>query len=490
MVVRWDQPDSYYSHGWLVPLISAGLLWLRRKELAAARVRPCAWGLLVLASSLVLHLLATMLQVGFLSGFALVGVVAGLVLALLGKEVLWCVWFPIAFLFFMVPVPEALIEKVSFNMKLLAASVATAVVDGLGLAAVREGSYIRIPSGTVVVDDVCSGLKYLISLTAFGALYAHISSLRPSLKAVLFALSIPIAFVANVARLTIMVLVGYWWGIGATGKWYSHDVFGFALFAAAFAMLFAAESLMLGRRGRGRPEPEPDGQEGPGPEVQQAPSKPATLATAGRAVPAAALALLGLTAALSLLLSRPVEASPLTEAFAGIPARIGSWSGTDQALTDREYEVLGTRDVLSRVYGNPDGAVANLVIVIAQQVRRRTHAPEQCFTGGGYETVSLGDRMVQVASADGGTRDFTVRELIVYHAGETVVAWYFYKSGPRLDTSYWQHHVAVALRKLRDPDASDVLVRLNAAGLDAAGARETLAAFAAEAIPAVLPALP
>jgi exosortase A len=251
MTIRWDEVNSYYSHGWLIAPIALALIYRKRKLLAAARVRPCRWGLAILIPSLLLHVLGTAWQVGFLSGFALIGVLIGLVLALFGPQVLRTVLFPLVFLAFMVPLPVLLVESVSFRLKLLAARFAVGALDVVGLPAVREGSYIHIPTGTVVVEDVCSGLKYLISLMAFGALYAHISSVSKLQKAILFLISAPISFAANVMRVTLMVLIGYFWGIPATEKWYLHGVFGFVLFAVAFAMLFATEALfMRGRRRR------------------------------------------------------------------------------------------------------------------------------------------------------------------------------------------------------------------------------------------------
>ena len=98
-----------------------------------------------------------------------------------------------------------------------------------------------------MVDDVCSGLKYLIALMAFGALYAHLSSVRTWQKWALFLLSIPISFLANVGRVTLMVIVGYQWGVAEVERWYFHDLFGFVLFIVAFVCLFAVESLMLTR---------------------------------------------------------------------------------------------------------------------------------------------------------------------------------------------------------------------------------------------------
>jgi len=499
MGVRWLQENSYYSHGWLVPPIGAGLLWLRRREFAAAPVRPSGWGLLVLIPSLAVHVLATSWQVGVFSGLALMGVVSGLVLTLLGPRILRLCWFPIAFLAFMVPLPEALIENVSFKMKLMAAGTATGALELLGLAAVREGSYIRIPAGTVIVDDVCSGLKYLIALTAFGAVYAHISRLGPRLKLVLFAASIPIAFVANVGRVTLMVLAAHFSGIESTEKWYFHDFFGFALFATAFIFLFGTEYGLLRASGAAGPaaktEPGADTPEAAAPGAAEAASQNvcprlASARPAGR-LAAVTLGVLALAAAASIYVSWPRGVSPATDVWAAIPTRIGSWQGTDHPLSEREYEILGTRDVLSRSYVNPGADRVLLVVVVAQQMRKRSHPPEQCLTGEGYLLRAVNERTLSLPAGTAGD-SLRVRELVLDRGQESRITWYFFKSGPHLNSSYWRHQARVALRKVTDPDAADVLVRIETSVAQGKleGGRAVLRGFFADAGEALLTRLP
>ncbi|MFO8006907.1 MAG: EpsI family protein, partial [Candidatus Brocadiia bacterium] len=402
MMIRWDQAGGYYSHGWLVLPISAYLLYRRRKRIAACPVRACPWGLAVLVPALLVHVVASAWQVGFLSGFALLGALAGVVLTLLGPQMLRVVAFPLIFLLFMVPVPSVLIEKASFRLKLAAARLAVGFLDVAGLAAVREGSYVRIPTGTVVVDDVCSGLKYLIALTAFGALYAHISPLDRPRKALLFALSIPVAFVANVVRVILMLLVAYRWGPESVEQWYFHDLFGFALFTTAFLLLFTVESAFLKKVGLDRWGPEQK-------EYAAGPS-PGPRGQSVGASGAVVVCLLALTAGAALYLSWPRQTAEATAVLARVPRRLGEWEGMDQTLDERVYEILGTEDVLSRVYVNDQGQQVQMLVVLARQVRRRTHPPEQCLTGEGFRITAARDRPVDLGGG-GGPGRVGVREL-------------------------------------------------------------------------------
>ncbi len=455
MGVRWEATGSYYSHGWLVPPVSLYLVWRKRRQLAAARKRPCAWGWLLLAPSLLAHVFGTACQVGFISGFAMLGTLAGVVLTLLGPEVFRILLFPIAFLAFMVPLPELLIELFSFRLKMWAARIAVGTGKMFGMVLAREGSFVHMPEGRLVVDDVCSGLKYLISLTAFGALYAYISSANRWGKALLFLLAVPVAFVANVLRVTIMVAAAYVAGVETAEAWYFHDLFGFLLFIVAFVILFAVEALLLKPRKHGEDDTR-TGRSDNG-------ATPEPLSGRLRVSPAAygaVLLPLAAVAAVSVHLSWPRQTASASQILSVIPEQFGRWHGRDQELDDRTYDVLGTRDVLSRFYVDDRGRRVQLLIVVAQQIRRRTHPPEQCFSGGGYSIRSRTLRTVPVALQ--GQSSIEVRELALDGPGHNRLAWYFYKTGRRISTSYFWHQAGVALRKIAAPDAADILIRVDA----------------------------
>src|ERR1700693_5519075 len=61
MAQRWGH-DSRYSHGYLVPLFSLSLLWVRRSRLdSVASGRPSWWGLPLLLGGLALNAVGTYL---------------------------------------------------------------------------------------------------------------------------------------------------------------------------------------------------------------------------------------------------------------------------------------------------------------------------------------------------------------------------------------------------------------------------------------------
>ncbi|MBI5357995.1 archaeosortase/exosortase family protein, partial [Candidatus Saccharibacteria bacterium] len=113
MYDRWNEHDTYYSHGLLVPFISAFLVWMRRKELAEIKIAPSASGWAFFGAGIGIHLISALWRVYFSSGFSLLLVLPGIILLALGKEHLKKLLFPLLFLIFMIPLPLVAIANIS-----------------------------------------------------------------------------------------------------------------------------------------------------------------------------------------------------------------------------------------------------------------------------------------------------------------------------------------------------------------------------------------
>lgn len=252
MAERFDAHDSFYSHGWLIPAASGWLIWQRRARLNSGtatdlpRLAGDRWlspnssfaGLGLLLPCLAIHLTATWLHIGFVSGFAMVGAVWGLVWTCWGRAALWALRFPMLFLLFMVPLPGVLLIAISFKMKMMAASLATVCLNLLGIAATQAGSSIEVPNMTVIVDDTCSGLRSLISLIALGVLWTSLMgpAARPVHRLAVVAASVPIALVANMVRILVLVLLSLIYGPKIADS-FVHYGSGFVVFGVSVAAL-------------------------------------------------------------------------------------------------------------------------------------------------------------------------------------------------------------------------------------------------------------
>ena len=254
MAERFDAHDSFYSHGWLIPIASAWLIWQRRAQLATISKHPSFWGLALLVPSLAVHTAATWWHVGFVSGLAMLGAIWGFIWTFWGWSVLRALRFPMLFLLFMVPLPGILLIAISFKMKLMAATLATALLKVIGIAAVHAGSTIHVRGLSVIVDDTCSGLRSLISLIALATLWTAVvpASAKRWKKLAIVASSIPISLLANMVRIVVLVLLSAIYGPQIADSFIHYGsglvVFGVALMALTWlTKMFIGPSRTLAR---------------------------------------------------------------------------------------------------------------------------------------------------------------------------------------------------------------------------------------------------
>ena len=121
--------------------------------------------------------------------------------------------------------------------------VAAAVTDVLffaGLPIARDGVVIYVGPYQLFIADACSGLNQLVALAAIGALYVHVAAHAARAHSLLLLASIvPVATLANVARVATLVLATYFGG-DALGR-QLHDYVSYAEIAVAFGAFFVLD---------------------------------------------------------------------------------------------------------------------------------------------------------------------------------------------------------------------------------------------------------
>jgi exosortase len=250
LVIQWGR-DENYSHGFLIPVISAYLIWGRRDSLrqAAGPGQSSLWGFFLCLASVMLLVVGRAGAEFFLQRSSLVTLLIGGVWWLWGASVLRLIAFPLLFLFFMVPLPYLVYDSIAFPLKLFAARVATESLMLFGVPVFREGNIIHLAGHTLEVADACSGIRSLVSLVALGVVYGYFTE-DVRWKRVAIALStIPIAIAANAFRVTGMGLLTHYVS-AKVAEGFFHTFSGWLVFVVAFALLFAvgASLRLVGRR--------------------------------------------------------------------------------------------------------------------------------------------------------------------------------------------------------------------------------------------------
>jgi exosortase len=221
-------PDE--EHAWIMPLVVLALLWCKRKEFLELEKRVFWPALFVLLMAIMLHTAGYIIQQSRLSVVAFVLGIYGLLGLFLGRSWMWLALFPFSLFVFCIPLGPGGIEIVSFPLRLLATKISALVCDVfLGISVMQNGTQLFDAGGTYQyeVAAACSGIRSLTAILAFGVIYAYLSFKTAWRRLIIAALAIPLAVLANVFRLTLIVLAAEAFGQSAGN--YVHDSSVFSL---------------------------------------------------------------------------------------------------------------------------------------------------------------------------------------------------------------------------------------------------------------------
>lgn len=235
LIQDWYHDDNY-SHGFLIPVVVAWLLWNRRQTLGLIPICPDRRGLALVGLGAVMFVLANGAAEYFTLRLSLVVTLAGLVWLLAGAAFFRQVLFELTLLLFMIPIPYVIYYAVAFPLQLLASKMTATILGAVGATVVREGNVIRLAGTSLEVAEACSGLRSLVSLLALGFIWSHLSQRRTLAKVLLFVSTVPIAIIANVVRVLLMAVAAYGFEAAITQE-PLHTIFGLVVFIVAMVLL-------------------------------------------------------------------------------------------------------------------------------------------------------------------------------------------------------------------------------------------------------------
>lgn len=237
----WRIPD--FSHGFLVPIFAAYLVWMKRKTLLATEIAPNGKGIAVIALGLGVLLLGFYGAELFLSRVSFIIVMAGLVLSFGGSKLLKELRFILLVLLLAIPIPSIVFNQITFPLQILASKLASHLLPLFGVPVLREGNIIQLPSMKLEVAEACSGIRSLMSLFTLFVFYGYFFEESWWRRTVLALASVPIAIAANAVRiLGTGLCVQYWDPDKAQG--FFHEFSGWIMFLVSFGCLIIAHRAM------------------------------------------------------------------------------------------------------------------------------------------------------------------------------------------------------------------------------------------------------
>ncbi len=245
------------AHG---PIILATGLWLLWHEGAFVTRRPghlgaaCGWIALVGAVMVFAAIIGKLWLQWAASYLGLLGVLY----ACIGRDAMRRLWFPLCYLMFLVPPPQGIIVPLTRALKLGIADWSVSLLAAAGYEVAKSGASLFIDSYELVVAAACSGLNSLVSLLAVGLFYVYLRHRANwHYAALIGVLIVPVALLANLLRVVILLLITHYAGI-EVAQGVLHDATGLMTFFIALGSLivldlalepFAARWMGGGRHG-------------------------------------------------------------------------------------------------------------------------------------------------------------------------------------------------------------------------------------------------
>lgn len=335
MIHVWSNSDTF-AHGFLILPISLWLLWQQRYDLALMLPKPDYRALLVVFLAGLLWRVANVISLQIVEQLALVTLLQGVTLAVLGWEMYRRILFPMLFLYAAVPMGYELVPP----MMDFTAVFTVWALRSTGIPVYSEGLYFVIPSGSWSVIEACSGVRYLIASVTLGFLYAYLTyqSFWRRVAFILLATIFPV--IANGLRAYIIVMIAHL-SDNKLAHGVDHFIYGWVFFGMVIMFLF-----WIGNFWR-----EPHHPRVEAPAEDELPRPLETQNWTKVVIPAVLLAALW-----------PAQAywSPVKQGSAEgprLPAELESWQTTDQRFSEWAPLYVGVDQQRHQVYQSGENRV-------------------------------------------------------------------------------------------------------------------------------------
>ncbi|MEL7311229.1 MAG: VPLPA-CTERM-specific exosortase XrtD [Pseudomonadota bacterium] len=427
LIENWlTRPE--YSHGLVIPIASAYLVWQRRSILEQTAFTGSWFGFLIALAGLLLWLTGELSTIFAVTQFALVVVIAGTALSLTGLHGYRHLIVPILLLLLAIPLPRFIYNNFSSELQLLSSQLGVAVLRLSGVSVYLEGNVIDLGHFQMQVVEACDGLRYLFPMMTLGLIVAYFFRGPAWQKALLFVFTIPVTIVMNSVRIA---MIGWFaeHGNTALAEGLLHDVQGWAMFMLSAAFLMLLVYFFWRMRSERLPWAEAFAFAEPSTHQRQAASR------LERTVPLAFVAtviVLVAGAAAAFAIPSRTEVTPAREFCVLFPMSISQYAGKREALESEYFDALKVDDYVLANYRTQGDSPINLFVAYygSQRKGESVHSPRSCLPGGGWKIDSIG----RYALA-GEVSNAVVNRAVIQMGNRRQLVYYWFKQRDRWLTS-------------------------------------------------------
>ena len=205
--------NDAYTHILLILPLVAGLIYLDKKALPVESQPSFRVGAALLVVALVIGCYArwqitsasSSLTVG-MSGLVLWWIAS--VLLCFGATALDSLFFPLCFLFLIVPIPDFALSKIVEFLQYQSALAARIMFRAFGVPATQDGIMLSIPGLDIEVAHECSSIRSSLMLVVTTMVFAHLFLRSWWRKALLIVAALPLSVAKNGLRIFTIAELG------------------------------------------------------------------------------------------------------------------------------------------------------------------------------------------------------------------------------------------------------------------------------------------
>jgi len=455
LIREWYEHENF-SYGFLIPAIAVSLIWQKRWILRDLRGQSSPWGSMILVTAVVIGLIGKAIGEQIVMRVSLVLALAGIVHLVWGRQVLQALSFPIAYLFLMIPPPYVIVKQISVYLKTFDAVIAAGVLKFIDIPVYRDSYFLHLPSITLEVADVCSGIASLFAMFALGIIFTYYLPVRKGSKVVLLLGTIVFPVLANLFRIVLTSVSVYYWGPVMLKSFFHNFTGTFTFLLSLILLVLGGEYLRLKyplpasrtSADRGRAIPINDRRLGDSSESKQGPYlySPSWLA---------AITIL----TLAIYSSTRLEAGawvPLRRSLTSIPSQLGPYRTSEKPWTG-VYDDPDAERAVSRVYEGPRGDLYEVFVGYSglQTGERRLSSPMLRLPKGwdyAYKgSLTAPMRIAHIIEANW---------LLVRQATQKRVVLYWYQAGDRTLSGEWDRRFNFIKRLFLENRSDGAVVRI------------------------------
>lgn len=432
LVYRWDNQEEY-SHGYMIPFVSAYLVWQRRELLRRIDFKPTWLPIALVLLGLFVAAIGEISALYTLIHFSMILIVLAMAWSLMGWNAFRYVLVPLLLLVFAIPLPYFLEATLTADLQLVSSKLGVGFIRLFGIPVFLEGNVIDLGGYQLQVVEACSGLRYLYPLMGVGFIVAYLYQVEFWKRALIFLSTIPITILMNSLRIGVIGILVENWGQGMADG-FLHYFEGWIIFIACLALLLG-EMWLLNRFSKNRVGLA---------QVFAIPSVPKSddeqVNTKSREIPGPFIVCVGLVV-VAFLLVRTIdtreELIPEREKFVSFPLYFDGWTGEQKNLQPIVYNKLALTDYILNNYSKEPAPPVNFYVAYYESQRKGVspHSPRVCIPGGGWSITDLERVKLDIK---GQKELVNVNRVIIQNGQNRQLVYYWFKQrGRDIANEYW-----------------------------------------------------